>query len=177
MSLLHFYFSPTAKLGTSISCICAILLSLLMGCVSVNLPAPSQRKAQATYANPPVPFVKANVESTADAVWRNPKNGNNISYFSQCDDKADPELESIRNELALGLHDYHVLSSNRFPYNGREALRSVIKGKVDGVETQMDVVVFKRNNCIYTLSLVGLAAKAQEDGKIFSQFVEGFQAK
>jgi hypothetical protein len=151
-------------------------LGMSAGCVSVNIPSNKPERSKVSL-NPPVsPFQKSSMEGSADGVWRNPRTGNNISYLTQCGDKADPDLESIRSELALGLSDYRVISSSRFDYNSREALRSTIAGKVDGIDTKMDVVVFKKNGCIYTLTLVGLAPRLQEDVGAFDKFISGFQA-
>ncbi len=157
--------------------LCALLVGgALVNCVSVNIPANKPQKSDVTVVAPTSPFTQAQTEGAADAVWRNSKNGNNISYLTQCGDKADPELESIRHELALGLAEYRITGSQRFPYNSREALRSYIIGKVDGIETHMDVVIFKKNGCIYTLTLVGVANRLEGDTAAFNQFINGFKA-
>ena len=150
--------------------------AFFIGCVSVNLPAGRTERAKVAFRPPAPPFEKAKLEGSADEMWRNPKTGNNISYFTQCGDKSDPELTSIRNELALGLSEYQVLQSDRVPYNGREALRSLISGKVDGIESMMDVIILKKNGCIYGITFVGLSQKLKVDQPAFEKFVREFQA-
>lgn len=156
----------------------ALALSVAFGCVSVNIPRPSQEKAKVELGfSPPSPFRKKAVDGlSADSVWMNADNGNSISYLTQCGDDADPTLESLRHEVLVGLSDVTVVSQDKFSFNAREALRSQVRGLVDGVETQMDVVVFKKNRCIYTLALTGVGTRMAQDRSTFQRFLDGFKA-
>jgi hypothetical protein len=145
-------------------------------CVSVNLASqPSAKSGGVTYAEPGAPF--ARLESRrADGAWQNKKNGNTISYLSTCNDPADPPLESVARELTSSLDGPQVSRSSSEPFNGREALHFLVAGAVDGVKTEVEAIVFKRNHCIYSLSYVGVQKAFQADRARFQEFLDGFRA-
>jgi hypothetical protein len=58
----------------------------------------------------------------------------------------------------------------------REGRRVHAAGKVDGVPTEIDLLAFKRNHCIYILSYVGVKKAFTEDRSAFTKFIEGFRA-
>jgi hypothetical protein len=153
-----------------------VILSLSSGCVSVSLNSKSPvRHAEVHLQTPTSPFTVLATDKS-DQAWRNNRNGNSISYFSNCNDPADPAIEVVRNDMLTGIQDVTVLDSQTLQYNGREAVRTVATGKVDGVNAKMDVLVFKKNMCIYGLSFVGLTANYEADHAAFDNFVRGFVA-
>ncbi len=76
-----------------------ILLSfVLSGCVSIDIGAKHMERASGVkFTQPSAPFEKSSA-SSVDAIWRNPKNGNAISYLSDCGDNSDPSLANIERE-------------------------------------------------------------------------------
>jgi hypothetical protein len=61
-------------------------------------------------------------------------------------------------------------------FNGREALSNEVEGLVDGVRTRIHAVVFKKNNCLYTLSYIGVAPAYPKDHPHFDEFLRSFKA-
>ena len=164
-------------MGHSARFIQAAVSSLLAaGCVSVNVGGKPASKAVGVRVRAPgSPFAK--LESTrADGAWLNKKNGNTISYLSTCNDPTDPALESVMHELTGSLEEPETVRSSEETFNGREALHSETTGLVDGVKSRVEVVVFKRNNCIYSLSYVGVDRAFAADRARFQDFLDGFQA-
>jgi hypothetical protein len=155
------------------------ILSVLLcsGCVTVNLGNTNKGKKAAgvSYKDPAGPFQKEAREDV-DAAWKNPKNGNVISFLSDCKDPSDPPLEHIVQGVISGLTDLKVDSTDTAMYQGREARRVVAGGKVDGVPSAIDLLVFKRNMCIYILSYVGVKKAFAENRGDFEKFIEGFKA-
>jgi hypothetical protein len=148
----------------------------MIGCVSVGLnDTKIQRSTKVSYAAPSGAFV-AKPSDTLDRLWENTVNGNSISFMSDCSDPSDPNLETIQQGILHGVEHLKILSSETITYNDREALRSHTSGKVDGVDTEMDLIVFKKNNCIYTLNYVGVKPQFEDDKAVFGRFLDRFRA-
>jgi len=45
-------------------------------------------------------------------------------------------------------------SQRVFPFDGREAMRSILRAKLDGVPLQYDILVMKKDGCLYDLVYV-----------------------
>lgn len=151
--------------------------ALFTGCVSVSLsPGGGTKRASGVELKEPgKPFTKQSLEDV-DAAWKNELNGNAISYVSDCKDTTDPSLEYIMTGLLGGIRDVKRETDETVTVQGREGKRVLASGKVDGVPTQMDFLVFKRNQCIYILSYVGVQKAFAADRPAFNKFIEGFRA-
>jgi len=147
------------------------------GCVTVNLGDGSKAtKAKGVeYTEPASPFTKESRE-TVDAAWKNAKNGNAISYLSDCKDPSDPPLDHIVQGVLAGMSEVKIESTESPMIQGREARHVVAAGKVDGVPTGTELIVFKRNTCIYILTYVGVQKFFPENRAAFTQFAAGFRA-
>lgn len=111
-----------------------------------------------------------------DAAWKNPKNGNLISYLTDCHDESDPALDFIVQGALGGLTDLKYDRKDSPMIQGREARRVVASGRVDGVPSKIDLLAFKRDNCIFILSYVGVQKSFAENHSQFERFIEGFRA-
>lgn len=157
------------------------LISLFIvsaGCVSVKLSTAeddTKRAQGVTYSTPPSPFVKTN-SADVDASWQNGKNGNVISYLSDCKDPSDPPLDSIVSSAVAGLNDLKFESRENVDIQGREGRRVLASGKVDGVASLIDMMVFKRNHCIYILTYAGVKEAFPSNRETFNKFIQGFRA-
>ena len=148
----------------------------LQGCVTVKIAGESGKKAEGVgYVEPKKPFEKES-RSEVDAAWKNGRNGNLISFISDCNDPTDPPLNQIVSGVLSGLSDMKSLEESTPMIQGREGQRVHAAGKVDGVPTEIDILAFKRNHCIYILSYVGVKKAFAEDRQAFSQFIDGFRA-
>lgn len=154
-----------------------MLVPALTACVSVNLgPSNTTKRASGVeYVEPGKPFSKKSIEDV-DAAWKNEANGNSISYVSDCKDVTDPSLDQITGGLLGGLSGVKREIDEIVTIQGREGKRVLASGKVDGVPTHIDLLVFKRNQCIYILSYVGVSKAFATDRGAFNKFIEGFRA-
>lgn len=145
-------------------------------CVSVRLATPlSHRASGIIYAEPSRPF-KKDSKVEVDAAWKNNDNGNLISYLSDCKDITDPSLDSILQGSLSGLTDLKVEATQSPTVQGREARRMTATGRVDGVPTKIDLLAFKRNECIFILGYVGVPKAFDQDLPQFERFIQGFRA-
>lgn len=146
------------------------------GCISVNIaPERSEQASNVTFVAPSPEF--AEVESAGtDRTWRHNQNGNAISYVSECSSSLDQSLERIRHGVVAGINDLAMEQEESLTYNTREALRSRARGKVEGIETKLDLLVFKKNGCLYILTYVGLPDHFPKNQQDFESFIERFRA-
>jgi hypothetical protein len=152
-------------------------LMLFTGCVSVNLGGSSGPKhAEGVKVSEPSSPFRKELRDDVDGAWKNPNNGNMISYLTDCQDSSDPSLETIVTGAVMGLSELHIESTQSPTILGREARRVLASGRVDGVPSKIDLLAFKRNRCIYMLSYVGVSQSFDQDHAHFDRFVQGFRA-
>ena len=156
--------------------IATVLFFSLSSCVSFNLPSSSGWKAPTVdFQVPAKPFIPID-NKNADKAWISEKNGNTISYISECGSPLDPPLQQIESETFNFLENLKILSTDSKNFNGRECLETLAQGTVDGVTVQMRVVTFKKNNCSYSLVYGGVKEKFSTELNYFDQFLRGFKA-
>lgn len=154
----------------------AFPLVFSVSCVSVRLANPEVKKADGVrYSAPGGDFVAFSPDHL-DAAWKNQKNGNSISFLSDCDPKNDPSLTSIQKGILQGIQKQEVIQSEYQKFNGRQALFTEVKGEVDGIPSQIKLVILRKNKCIYVLTYVGLNSKFAANQKEFEFFVQEFKA-
>ncbi len=154
-----------------------LALALTSGCISVKLSTDSSAKRAegVTYKDPASPFAKED-RTDVDAAWKNTQNGNMLSFLTECQAASDPTLDTIVQGTLRGLNELTIENSDKTSFQGREARRVLALGKVDGVQSKIDLLTFKRNNCIYILSYFGVAKSFAQDHSHFDRFVQGFRA-
>ena len=151
-----------------------ISFSFLCGCINVAIGNSNVKKADGIrYSEPPKPFAKESREDV-DAFWRNSKNGNSIAFLSDCGDASDPDLDTIASGIFNGIKNLEYKSNQNLTYRNREAKRVLAQGQVDGVPTLTDLLVFKKNRCIYVLSYVSVATSHDANTSDFEHFIQGF---
>lgn len=157
-----------------------ILPLLLQACVSFEIPKDEVKRATGiNFTAPPVPFKSISVPHV-DQSWQHPGTKETLSFLTNCGDTSDPTLVSIANEVVGSLEEPEFLSKKRFDYNSRGALFYSVKGYIEGVLTYLELVVLKKNKCIYILNHVSsqppLTAEFQlNSDTTFSKFVREFR--
>ncbi len=156
--------------------ISALIVVTMSGCISLSISGGKMKKSDGIkFSAPTSPFQDAKNEN-ADRAWINKRNGNSISYLSVCNDPADPSIESATQDLFADLNGTQTIKTEHFSYNHRDALRTEVKGEIDGVPTQITAVVFKRNDCMYTINYVGVVKAYADDRGNFETFLTSFEA-
>lgn len=159
-------------------------------CVSVNIgPGKVEKSDGVQFQAPAAGFrqiSKTEAKSGADSAWTNSATGSTIAYQSTCGDSAETSLESVAEDLFVGFEQAKTLKKERVPFDGREALDVEMEGKVDGVQTRVRAVVYRKNDCAYVLTFVALpkslvadtASKPAASGDLaeFSKFISSFKA-
>ena len=154
-----------------------ILPSLILSaCISVNIGPKGAEKSKNVKVVAPAPPFKEVKGLKADGAWQNTNNGNSLSYLSTCHEQVDPTLEVATDEVISAFGETKQLSQKKLEFDGRDALDTEAEARVEGVPTKIRTLVFKKNGCLYTLSLIGLTKYFAKDVSSFESFVNGFEA-
>ena len=77
-----------------------------------------------------------------------------IQVNSSCSPNLDIPLEALTNHLLIGFTERSVVEQKRIPMASREALRTHVQAKLDGVAREMVLVVLKKDQCVYDFAVV-----------------------
>lgn len=153
------------------------MLFILNGCVSVKIASDKPTKSKdIEYNQPDKPFIKID-SPNADAAWVSNQLGNTISYLSECQLNSEINLEQIESDSLSIINDLEILDSKVIDYNQREAKQTTAQGKVDGVAIKIQLLSFKKNNCNYVLSFIGVGKNFDKEISIFDKFKQSFVVK
>jgi hypothetical protein len=113
-----------------------------------------------------------------DLAWHHPELGAVVQVNATCDPFQDVPLRALINHLLIGFTDREFLGSDRIPLDDREALRSHLTARLDGVERELLLYVLKKDECTYDFALVAPPGeryrRAEPD---FERFVAGFSTR
>lgn len=135
------------------------------------------RDAEARYRIGPVgaSWTPLDVEGEGDLAWHDPRAGAVVHVNATCDPGADVPLTALTNHLLAGFTAREVVSEELVPFDGREALRTHVRARLDGVPRELLLYVLKKDGCVYDLGLVTPTGRAFEDALTsFEPFAAGF---
>ena len=145
------------------------------GCVAVNIGPGKPTKAEsAKFEAPTSPFQEV-PHASFDKAWKSKVTGNTIAFLSECKAGDDTSLKNLENESLSVLDNRQIKSTQDLDYNDRQAIRSSAQGLVDGVPVGMEILIFKKNDCTFTLSFVGRQSKLAADLPLFQSFLDRFK--
>lgn len=87
----------------------------------------------------------------------------------------DSALSLLTAHLTGGIEAYEIVSKIPMTLDGRGALRTVARGKVDGVPLVFDIVVIKKNRCNIDFICVAPPDKHMDVSSDFESFYGAFQ--
>ena len=98
-----------------------------------------------------------------------------IAINATCSGHEDPTLEVLTNHLVIGFTDREWVSKKKFELDGREAMRSLVHARLDGVSTSLDLVVLKKNGCVHDFTYVSPVGQEAAHQVEFDALVAGFK--
>lgn len=109
------------------------------------------------------------------AAWYNPDYRSTISTDVLCENSVgDRPLSVVAGDVAAALENRTVTDTKEFTLDERGALREYVKGSVDGVPMEMDIVVLKKNNCAFDMVAISPPEEMANVSPIFEDFINGF---
>ena len=156
----------------------ARVISLLIGlltfaCSSAAFDGTVYRSGELAFRVGPVPEDWQLIEADHTLLaFRDRSGGATIAVNGRCGkDGDDVPLESLTHHLFLHFTERQVAGQSKLALDGRDALRTVLLAKLDGVPKHFTVVVLKKNGCVYDFLRIGHDGSTVQD---FDGFVRGF---
>lgn len=153
-------------------------LSLLFGlvaaaCASQSFDGQTYRNGELAFRVGPVPADWQAIEADNTLIaYRDRSSAATIAVNGRCGkDGDDVPLESLTHHLFLHFTERQVQSQDKLSLDGRDALRTVLLAKLDGVPKHFVVVVIKKDGCVYDFLRIGSDDSGSEE---FERFVRGF---
>ncbi len=98
-----------------------------------------------------------------------------IQLQAQCDRHGDSSLEQFTDHLHIDFREWKVESQKPETLAGRDALRTVVVASLDGgYEMKLELVVLKKNGCLFDLHLMAAPSAFEQARPAFAQVVAGF---
>lgn len=91
----------------------------------------------------------------ADLAYRDEAREGSVLFDVRCHGRdGDAPLRSLTEHLIMGTTARDVQREDTIPFDGREALHTLMTAKLDGVAMQYDIYVLKKDGCVYDLVYV-----------------------
>lgn len=105
------------------------------------------------------------------------KDGGTIAAHGSCERADDVPLDVLTNHLLIGVESRYERSRQGLTLDGRAALRTRVDAELDGVPVTLDLVVVKKDGCVYDLSMVASPAAFAARRPDFDRFVVAFAVR
>lgn len=144
-----------------------VVVSLVtLGCASTGSLKGNVFRSQETSYQLGVPgpqWQRVGVNKDNDLSWHSPAKGAVLQVDSKCNPDFDIPLQALTMHLLIGFTDQKVISQQTLPMDGREAMRTHLQAKLDGVPREMLLQVLKKDGCVYDFALITPPGQAFED--------------
>lgn len=89
-----------------------------------------------------------------DLAWQNDGHAAVMQVDSSCDSGLDIPLKVLTNHVLIGFTDREFIEQELVPMNDREALRTHLMARLDGVQRELMLQILKKNGCTYDFALI-----------------------
>lgn len=154
----------------------AWVLCALPGCGGPSFDGSVYRSREVSFRVGPLRGAWRRVEvDGALLAFRDDPNDATIAMNGRCGvDGDDVPLAALTHHLFLTFTERQVVSQAQVELDGREALRTELSAKLDGVSKRFVVYVLKKDGCVYDFMWIGGGNAAQASAAEFQRFVQGF---
>ena len=88
----------------------------------------------------------------------------------------DAPLPVLTGHLIMGTTERELETQETIPFDGREAMHSLFRAKLDGVPMRYDIYVMKKDGCVYDIVYVAPPDFFAEGARDFELFARGAHA-
>lgn len=149
--------------------------STFSACVSLSL-SPETKVSKDLYFAEPQSNFESRDSDNLDGYFVEPASGNSISIKSSCYDPADPKIETLEVAAFSGMTVVKEVKRAKTQFSKREALHSLKEVRIDGVPVMVEMLIFKKNNCNYLISHVGVKTNFNKTKNDFDSFLKNVRA-
>lgn len=97
---------------------------------------------------------RMDVQGQNDLAWAHDGHAAIIQANASCNPGLDIPLTALTNHLLIGFTERELEDQGLVDMDGREALRTHMRAKLDGVPRELLLVVLKKDGCVYDFALV-----------------------
>jgi hypothetical protein len=153
----------------------AALVLLLGGCGGPSFQAGVYRGDGFAFRVGELPggFQKLDATNTLLA-FRDDGAGSTVLVNGRCSSEGDVPLSALTSHLFMTFTDRQVVEQAVVPMDGREAMHTVMRAKLDGVPKWFDVYVLKKDGCVYDFVDISSPGSFESNRPAFERFVSGF---
>ena len=138
------------------------------------------RGEQASYRIGPVSsdWTRVTVDHQNDLAWHDAAKEAVMHVDSDCDPGLDIPLVALRNHLIIGFTERKVIEEEVVPMDGREALRTHLRAKLDGVPREILLQILKKDGCVYDFGLITAPGPTFDEALVdFDRMLDGFTTR
>ena len=148
-----------------------------LGCVSTSFDGHVFESSELSFRLDSVPSGWRPVDADgALLAYRDDATPATVAVGGRCGkDGDDVPLEALTHHLFFEFTERKIEDQVVLPLDGREALRTDLVAKLDGVAKRFSIVVLKKNGCVYDFMYIAPPDASQEGRNTFVAFVEGFR--
>lgn len=139
---------------------------------------PAKRaRMEASYgvADPGDGWRRAGQVDGVQVAWHNRDLAGIIQIHSSCTDHGDSSLDQYTDHLRIDWTAWEVESQKEERLVGRAALRTVVVAELDGVKRKQELVVVKKNGCIFDIRYAAPPETFAQGQAAFGRVVAGFR--
>ncbi len=89
----------------------------------------------------------------------------------------DAPLVSLTAHLIMGTTDRAIDKQEIVPFDGREAMHTLLDAKLDGVPMRYDIYVLKKDGCVHDVVYVAPPDRFQDGAADFERFALGLHVQ
>ncbi len=123
----------------------------------------------------PPDWTPVRVNQEDDLAWHSAEKEAVLHVASNCDPSLDIPLKALRTHLLIGFTEREIIDEEVIAMDSREALRTHLEAKLDGVPREILLQILKKDECVYDFGLIappGVPYEAALDD--FETMVGGF---
>ena len=136
------------------------------------------RLGDAAFRVGPVPKDWRRVDAPGAIAFRDDANDASVLVGARCNVASDDApLLALTNHLVMGTTEREIASQETVQFDAREALRTVMHAKLDGVEMAYDIWVTKKDGCVFDFVYLTTPARFDAGRPAFERFVGGFHTE
>lgn len=110
----------------------------------------------------------------SQVAWERDEGAGLMAARAQCHEHGDRSLDHFLDDLRLDFGAWREAPRQRSMFVGREALRTTLTASLDGVPVQMEVVVLKKNGCLFDFWYMAPQRVFSSHLTDFERFLGGF---
>jgi hypothetical protein len=155
-------------------------LSSLAGCVHPDAFGDGvlRKEGVAVRLGPVPPGWRRIAVDGADLAFRDDAQGGSALFDVRCGQRDDDApLSVLTAHLIMGTTAREFDAEDTVPFDGREALHTLLRAKLDGVPMQYDIYVTKKDGCVYDLVYVAPPGRFATGAAAFEPFATGLRTE